>query len=360
MPRRHSYSSDLARLAQRIDKARELLVSRGPRRAPRPESWPPPLPPDRIPVRPPHGGGPKSASAVPAPPAAWGSPAVARLRSAVPSLASASQGAAGSAPSSRVVPTPLEASVNAAGVSPHPRRWRWVGLVLASIVAASTAVIKVRPEVLPPRVSQAVARTGHSAGTAFVVVRARVERFGGEARRVTGALVLAPVARLLSSMAAAGSQRAALPPRGGGAQPLSGDAPPPAGPIPPVLHPDSAPSPAAQRVGAATPSPSGSGLQQPASEPPLVSFASLPVAPAARLATTRPTGRSSAITGTPARARAAAAAHPPVPATSSIHDQAGSSETRATPAAAQGPAPAPGSLDDLMRKAVEADSKKAH
>ena len=50
MPKRESFSGDLARVAKRADGAKELGWGV---RAPRPDSWPPPIPLHRVPVPPP-------------------------------------------------------------------------------------------------------------------------------------------------------------------------------------------------------------------------------------------------------------------------------------------------------------------
>lgn len=152
--------------------------------------------------------------------------------------------------------------------------------------------------------------------------------------------------------------------------------PPPAPVVPSVMStaPSPIPGPGGTLPTVAAPPPLASAPRV-ASEPPVFSVSSLPVAkdssPASSRMTARPAPPPRAPVAAPVRVVTAAVATPvrtrPVapqatPARPETADEAPVAEKRAPtkPAAAApaAPAPAPGSLDDLIRKAVEADAKK--
>jgi hypothetical protein len=194
------------------------------------------------------------------------------------------------------------------------------------LVGAAVALVKLRPDAIPPGVSNAIVRARSSE-----VVQV-IERAG------SSLLARLPIQHE------------------GHAEPL----------VPSQVAVATHAAPSAEAPSPARAAETASEPPKSANEPPTVSINALPVAPAP----VAPAPRAA-----PVRVRAApiAAAPPPVRAPAPVRPapapaRPGPAEEPpvavkpkpAPPPPPAAPAPAPGSLDDLIRKAVEADAKKKH
>jgi hypothetical protein len=207
------------------------------------------------------------------------------------------------------------------------------------LVGAAVALVKLRPDAIPPGVTNAIARARSSS-----VVQG-IERAG------SSLLARLPIQHeghveplVPSSVAMAGRV-----------------APSTDTPVPTAAErPSTGWSPA---HAAETEAPKS------ANEPPTVSINALPIAPlpaaaAPRAAPPPPRPRAAPIAAAPPPARAQAPAARPAPAPARpapAEEQPVAVKPKpAPPPPPAAPPPAPGSLDDLIRKAVEADAKKKH
>jgi hypothetical protein len=211
---------------------------------------------------------------------------------------------------------------------PRRRRHRSLAALFAFsvLVGAAVALVKLRPDAIPPSVANTIARARSSP-----VVQG-IERAGS-----------ALLARLPIQ-------------HEGHAEPLVPSSMAVAGRVGPSAD---APSPA--RVAEAA-----TEVPKSVNEPPTVSINALRIAPAVTPGPVRaaPRPRAAPVAAAPAPVRAQATARPapqparPVPAEEPVAVKPKPAPAPPPPPAA--PAPAPGSLDDLIRKAVEADGKKKH
>jgi hypothetical protein len=350
MGRRESYSGDLARVAQRASFAPELASMKSTWRAPRPASWPPPLPADRIPVPPPG----RALAVAPAPsippppyarPASYPPPAASGVMPVARAPQAPALGFAPPASRSFVAPAPRAVPASRARLDDNPfarrrssgRRWATL-LFFMALVGGAVAVFELRPDLIPPAVRRPVA----------VWVADPVRQWVGDARAFVAA-------------------RVTPTPQGQGLAPVvpSTPAPPSAQTVASTLMPSVVAAP--QAITAASSPAPASGK----SDPPVVDVSTLPVAhgdtvPAARalprVTSAAPPPR--AVAPSPAPPPRAVAASPaprptPAPRPAALAEEAPSPKA-APPPVNTAPAPAPGSLDDLIRKAVEAESKKKH
>jgi hypothetical protein len=349
MTRRESFSGDLARVAQRVVYARELAPARRQGwRAPRPASWPPPLPAHRVPVPPPSGRRGDDPPSVVWPIAPLEPP----LRYE-PDPRAAFWGLS----SSTAAPPAVADDDN-----PFRRRSRWTGwlaaLTLLAMMGAAGAVAELRPRWVPRSVARSFIRADAMGRHGLGVVRDAAMRAGAVTLR--GMSVGRDAA-----LRACAVVTARVVPQPHGVSVAAASSAPPRPPEPP-------------------PPPSATGLSVSASatEPPEISVTALPQAPAdsptgvalaihpaaaspgpkprgATPATPQARGaRPLAASPTVRRASSASPAPAAVEGQGATGSRAASTPLLSTPRPA--PAPAPGSLDDLIRKAVEADAKKKH
>jgi hypothetical protein len=379
MARRESYSGDLARVAQRANHAPELASMKSTWRAPRPASWPPPLPAHRVPVPPPLGDvavGARVGRApfwpAPVPPAprvpaqfAYAALPPATLPRPVAYRAPVAPVAAQTAPHTlapqvvRAAPSWRELDVEDNPFARHSRRRRWrIVFMFLVLTAAAVTVARIRPQIVPPAVARYVGPVERPVERWLTVV-------AGPAVAQARAFVVARVAPTPHGEGLAQSQAAT-----GALVPTV-----PTVPTPPTATEASAPAVAAAPpvVQAAPP------VVKPASasnEPPVVDISALPVA---RSVAPPPVAARPAVAPRPAPlpmpaphvvAHAAPVARTASPSSrppADDSDEAPPPKVAAKtvappppPPVNTAPPPAPGSLDDLIRKAVEAESKKKH
>ncbi len=325
----------------------------GVRRAPRPPTWPPPLPADRVPVPPPKGGvatrtlqqpapspsapppplapravpAPAPVSARPAPSSAiaWPAPAVSSQVSGYPNPTARRTERSSPAP-----PAPLQASAYAlplrARGSPASARGP-----LAAPLVPGEGVPRLRPRVAWMLL---LALLSAAAGA---VLRDRLPAYAIDAVRAT---LAHPSAWIYAHVAAMGAA-------------------PTGHPLP--ARPESLPPPAVTAGVAPSSDPSAAPPASP--EPPEVSVSSLPLASTKPRAAPAP-ARTAAFA--PSIPRTRVAAHPAQPTAAMEESTATGPKARLSrtparvppPAVNKAPAPVPGSLDDLIRKEVEKDQKK--
>ena len=352
MGRRESYSGDLARVAKRASYAPELASVKSTWRAPRPASWPPPLPADRVPV-PLPARTPWAAASPPATTEQFSQSAV-HLRAAPPYLAPV--GYAQAAPNT-LSPQAVRATTSwrDVGIDDNPfahrsrgwRRARWTTfLVVMALVGGAATVAKVRPQAIPPGVAQSLGRyagpTAHwmastalpalAQARAFVVERVAPTPHGESLAQSLGSTPLGAPSDLTAAVAS---------PVAAAVVPVSAKAPSPTGAAsdPPVVDVSTLPVAHAERAAeAASPKPAARATP-----------ASLPYASAPRAAP-----RAAAPEAKARPARAADDDEAPVAKVVPV------AKVAPPPVVNAAPPPAPGSLDDLIRKAVEADAKKKH
>jgi hypothetical protein len=319
------------RTAERLGARGQFDWDLGPissvRRAPRPHSWPPALPADRVPVPPPKGGvvtrGSGSALLTPAPPRRVGAPVV------------ASAATVSAPPPSSTIVRPAPVAPLRASANPPPLRAVTAASVHASRPLAGPSV----PEAIVwPRRPQArwMLLVGLFSAAAGAVLRDRLPSYAVD--RAHAALAH-PSAWLYARVAGLHEV-------------------PTGHPLPARPEPEASPA-----TTAAVSSSSALALVAASAEPPEVSVSSLPVASPST--GPRATAPPRAEVFASARPRTRIAPHPvqttapvvertPPPTTAPV------TRTRASapPVPAATKAPAPGSLDDLIRKAVEKDQKK--
>ena len=376
------YVADLGRVAERSQMDPNLArISVVRRRAPRPPTWPPPLPADRVPVPPPKGARvSQPPPALPPPPLvpSFGPPVVRSVPASRPPARAPSYAPAPAASYAPVRPAPLPSHPSrapsyapvSATASTVPG-WQATGSAWPAPSPIARSVVPFRPAspVAPALSLQEEAvfgRRSRGSRAKWIGLLVVLSLAGGVVLRdrLPAPLVDGVHAAMAHPSQWLGDRVAAIrgEPKG---HPLPAPPPPPVAvtpaPPPAPVVPPTPPSPAAAAPKAGAPS----------SSPPEFSVSSLPVANAAAAAP----ARAAAYTPPPARPRPAPrptpAAAAPVAAAQDSDDEpvkAAPPKAVAKPAPApvapvvtnSAPPPAPGSLDDLIRKAVAADQKKAH
>ncbi|MCL2449816.1 MAG: hypothetical protein FWD17_12785 [Polyangiaceae bacterium] len=225
-------------------------------------------------------------------------------------------------------------------------------MTFVALIGGLVAVAKLHPQAVPPAVAQPVAR--------YVVPVARwVGAVAGPAVSHAGSLLVVGVARVAHAVQTVHGASAAGAPAA------------PARSLPAPARPAEPPAVDTPAIGAGSAAPAGTpATPNPLAPPPVVDISNLPVArhgPPARVPVAVPPAP-------PAAAPAPRAAHPPPavhaavapPKPTANDDDAPKAAAPPKPVPAPhpvantAPPPAPGSLDDLIRKAVEAESKKKH
>jgi hypothetical protein len=331
----------------------------GVRSAPRPPTWPPPLPADRVPVPPPKGRVATRTSQQPAPSPSAAPPPLRARAVPAPAPASVSMSARPSPSSTIAWPAPAVSSQASAYPNPTTRRTE-------RLSPAPPAPLQACAYVLPFRAAASPA----SARGPFAAPSVPDETFWRQRPRVGWMLLLA-----LLSAAAGAVLRDRLPVyaidgvRGTFAHPSAWlyahvaamSAAPTGHPLP--ARPESLAPPAVTAGVAPSNEPSAKATPPARAEPPEVSVSSLPIASTGPRAAPRP-ARAAAFA--PSIPRTRVAAHPArsTAATEESTAPAPKAPRSRTPARVpppmvnKAPAPAPGSLDDLIRKEVEKDQKK--
>jgi hypothetical protein len=331
-------------------------------RAPRPASWPPPLPSHRVPV-PVKNASPstlrpapvRNSTAVPKFVPLSQPPVIARPPR-VPTFAPAAQPAiTGVSRAPTFVPAdrfrvpvseasaPLSALESRFMRRAKPRVWPWALLVVALGTAASGYEFRMQ---IPFELTTARSWLQHHVPS-DLAARPRIAY-----ERVRGYLVAA-IARLHGTPAPFGAPFPAA--RAPEATPATDNPAPTAVPVNPATAP--------------APSNPGSAVASAAAHPRVVDISALPVAPAPRPIVgvhSAPGPASARIAPAPKPVVASASSEPKaaLPSSDEADDTSSNAPARALAPVAKpvsaAPAPEPGSLDDLIRKEVEKEQKHAH
>jgi hypothetical protein len=232
---------------------------------------------------------------------------------------------AGRTLSPQIVRTPpLRGTLDENPFARRPRKGRWAAFVIiVALVGGAGALAKFRPQALPPAVAQPVGRW-----------------------------VAEPASRWVTHLRSAVQAYLAPTPRGQSLEVASAASPAP----PPVAASPARMAPASAAAVTTVSSSTAAG------DLPVVDVSALPLAHADSATAPKVTVHPPPVT--PARTVVPAQAPHPAPTPRPAPVAAADAPPKAAPAPPPpvntAPAPAPGSLDDLIRKAVEADSKKKH